>query len=296
MKKSLPACLLTALLLCLTCKSPPEAPPPLPEESPVSALVFDRIKADSINHIVLYYRFSVENPRSRPVEIEIRGWEGLLNGIAADSGGAALNLEGLGAQGVRISAGAGEAVEKTLELDMDLSEMPAIFGVMGDDEYLARLTLNLNYRYASDGVLRDTISADAAFPRIREPQFTITSIAIMQAELINTRFRVSLRIDNPNIFPLALSSLGYELYGEGRFWADGQEQDVFYIPAQGSSETSLFLMMNFINMKRQLLDDVIAMRLVRYRFTGEVEVGTGVSWLPSFHMGFDRRGNSVVLK
>jgi LEA14-like dessication related protein len=118
----------------------------------------------------------------------------------------------------------------------------------------------------------------------------------MQAELINTRFRVSLRIDNPNFFPVALSSFGYELYGEGRFWADGEEQDVLYIPAKGSAETNLFLLMNFINMKRHLLDEVIAMQLVRYRFTGEVEVGTGVSWLPQFHMGFDRTGNSIVLK
>jgi LEA14-like dessication related protein len=178
---------------------------------------------------------------------------------------------------------------------LELKDMPAAFGVMAEDEYLAELDLDLDYRYGIDN-LKDTVSVSAAFPRIREPQFTITSIAIMQAELINTRFKVSLRIDNPNMFPVSLSAMGYELYGEGRFWADGKEKEVLFIPARGSSETSLFLLMNFINMKRQLLDDIIAMRLVRYRFTGDVEVGTGVSWLPSFHMGFDRTGNSVVLK
>ncbi|GHV93689.1 hypothetical protein AGMMS50293_00090 [Spirochaetia bacterium] len=282
------------LLLCITCKSP--APPPAPEESPVAALQFERIQADSINHIELHYRFKAENPRSRPINIEIKNWQGLLNGIGFDKSSAALHLDGANVEGTYISAAPGTSVEKSLVLYLDMRNMPSNYGLMSEDEYLAQLNISLDYRYANDTPLQGAVSVSAAFPRIREPQFTITSIAIMQAELINTRFKVSLRIDNPNIFPVALSSFGYELYGEGRFWADGEEREVLYIPAQSSSETNLFLMMNFINMKRQLLDDVLAMRLVRYRFTGEVEVGTGVSWLPSFHMGFDRNGNSVVLK
>jgi LEA14-like dessication related protein len=98
------------------------------------------------------------------------------------------------------------------------------------------------------------------------------------------------------MFPVELSSFGYELYGDGRFWADGKEKDILYIPAKGTEETNLFLLMNFINMKRNLLDEIIAMRLVRYRFTGEAMVGTGVSWLPEFRMRFDRSGRSEVFK
>jgi LEA14-like dessication related protein len=295
MKKCLFAFLPVFLLCCLTCKSQPAPPPEPPEEPPRAALSIERIEADSISHIVLHFRFSVENPRSRPLTAEIKNWDGMLNGITINEKTAGLVMDGAAAKGIKLSAAPDSSIEKNLILDLDLSDMPAAFGIMADDEYLTKLDLDLDYRYGS-GSLEGKVSASAAFPRIREPQFTITSIAIMQAELINTRFRVCLRIDNPNIFPVALSSLGYELYGEGRFWADGREKEVLYIPAQSSSETNLFLIMNFINMKRQLLDDVIAMRLVRYRFTGEVEVGTGVSWLPSFHMGFDRTGNSVVLK
>jgi hypothetical protein len=54
--------------------------------------------------------------------------------------------------------------------------------------------------------------------------------------------------------------------------------------------------MNFINMKRNLLDDIIAMRQVAYRFSGEAEVETGIEWLPSFQMAFERSGRSEVLK
>jgi LEA14-like dessication related protein len=294
MKKSLPALGLPVLLLSLTCTSPP--PPPPPPEPPAAGLVFERIEAERIDRIVVCYRFFAENPGPLPVDIEILGWEGELNGVDAGPRWAALTLDGNAAEGRRLLAQPGESIEKTFALELDLSKIPEVFEVPAGGEYLARLGVDFAYRSVHAPARPARVRADAVFPRIQEPEFTITAIAIMQAELINTRFRVSLRIDNPNGFPLALSSLGYELYGEGRFWADGEEREVLAIPALGSRETSLFLMMNFINMKRQLLDDVIAMRLVRYRFTGEVEVGTGVSWLPSFHMGFDRSGNSVVLK
>ena len=129
-------------------------------------------------------------------------------------------------------------------------------------------------------------------PVIREPSFSITSIKILQAELINTRLKVLLRIDNPNSFPVTLSSFSYELYGEGRFWADGAVKDVFTVPASGYSEKDLFLVMNFIDMRRDLLDKVIAMEMVKYRFTGAVEINA--ENMPVLSRSFNLEGESEV--
>jgi len=127
-----------------------------------------------------------------------------------------------------------------------------------------------------------------------EPDFNIVSIVIIQADLINTQFEAVVRIDNPNNFAVDLSSLNYELYGNGKFWANGKGQDILNIPALSSCETEFRFTMNFINMNRKLLDDVIAMRQVRYRFSGDVEVEPDISKLPAFHMNFERTGLSEV--
>jgi LEA14-like dessication related protein len=116
----------------------------------------------------------------------------------------------------------------------------------------------------------------------------------LKAELINTRFRVSLKVDNPNPFPMELSSFVYELYGEGRFWADGREKNVLKIPALETAETRLFLVMNFIDMKRSLLDQIINLQDVNYRFKGEALVRTEVDYLPQFRTVFDLSGYSQV--
>jgi LEA14-like dessication related protein len=283
------------LLSFAACKTPPpevQGPPAAPFFAP--ALEFERIEADSVDRVRLYYRLKTENPRPGPLDITIQRWKVLLNGLEPDSTAAVLTLDDIAALDARISIKPKSSAEKILALELDFAALPD--GFMPEDEYIAGLSLDLAYRYGSARAQSGAISVETAFPRIREPAFTISSIAIQQAELINTRFRVSLRIDNPNPFPLVLSSFGYELYGEGRFWADGREQNALHVPAQSSAETSLSLIMNFINMRRQLLDEIIAMRQVRYRFTGEAEVGTGVSWLPSFRASFDRSGSSAVLK
>ena len=111
---------------------------------------------------------------------------------------------------------------------------------------------------------------------IKEPEFEIVSIAILQDELINTKFEAVVRINNPNMFDVNLSSLKYELYGNGALWTTGNGQDVLHISAQSVCETEFHFSMNFINMSRKLLDDVISMRLVNYRFAGVAEVETDI--------------------
>jgi len=147
-----------------------------------------------------------------------------------------------------------------------------------------------------EGPPPEIAAAEPDIKQVEAPQFTIASITILQADLINTRLKLSLKIDNPNVVPITLSSFRYELYGNDRFWTSGTEKDLPVIPAQSSSEASFEFEMNFINMKRQLLDDVIALRQVRYRVVGNVDVETNVPRFSGFRANFDYSGNSAVVK
>jgi len=131
---------------------------------------------------------------------------------------------------------------------------------------------------------------------VKEPTFTITEIKILQADLINTRLKMTLKIDNPNSFPITLSSFRYELYGDGNSWTSGIAKDLALVPAEGFAETSFNFDMNFMGMKRRLLDDIIAMREVRYRIVGSMELETGIPSLPGFLINFDYSGNSIVIQ
>jgi LEA14-like dessication related protein len=247
------------------------------------------VEAGEPGRLSLYFLLSVENFRSSAARINIRNWRAVLNDGIQEKG-AFLNFD---PRDTVLAAHASHTFP--VQLDLVLEDI-SLADALNPEEYRAGLSLDLGFTFDSGESLQVLASAETIFPSIREPEFIITAIAVKKAELINTRFKVNLRIENPNYFPVELSALNYELYGGGRFWADGQEQDILYIPPGGAAETELFLVMNFINMRRELLDQVIALRQVHYRFTGEATVSTGIDYLPRFRMRFDRSGNSVVIE
>ncbi|MDR1863598.1 MAG: LEA type 2 family protein [Treponema sp.] len=285
---------------CKTSPAPPPAPPPASQPDPSAFLSFAGVDAPDVDHVGMEFKLSVENPRSDPARASVESLKVEINGLEAEEGIRILPetallfpVDGAFPQGNGESLPGSAAIALRMELDLEtLSKM----GLSLADDYQVKILAALDLRYGAGPPVRITALENAVFPRIKKPVFTITDIAVFKAELINTRFRVRLKIENPNPFPMELSAFRYELYGSGRFWADGKEKDVLRIPARDSAEAKLFLVMNFMGMKRDILDQVAAFQNVRYRFTGEALVTTGIDYLPRFPSGFDLSGYSEVFE
>jgi len=287
--------LIVSVLLFTACKSKPavpeavpevEAAPSIPQPPSTSAtLTFTGIHADDIEHLKLSY--SLEAKAQPGNQVRIDSWLVEIDG--QDAGFA------FGLNYPQNDFAAGSRVP--LVLSMDIAAL-AKKGFAPKDDYAVTLITELDV--LSDKASPEKIVArdTASFPGLREPAFSITSIAILKAELVNTRFRVSMRMDNPNPFPLELSNFIYELYGNGRLWADATEKKGFVVEGRSSMQGDLFLIMNFINMERRLLDQIINLVDVNYHFIGKAQVSTGVDigYLPKFNTGFDLSGYSKVLE
>ena len=280
-------CFLTA------CKSKPvvpeaEADPSMLQPtslSPSATLNFTGIQADDIEHLNMFY--SLETKASSGSHAKIKSWLVEIDGQDASFAFSLNHPKNDFATDSRVP----------LTLSMDISTL-ATKGLAPKDDYAIALMTELDVSSGSASPEKIIARGTANFPGVREPKFSITSIAILKAELVNTRFRVNMRIDNPNPFPLELSNFIYELYGNGRLWADATEKKVFVVEGKSSMQTDLFLIMNFINMERRLLDQIAKLVSVNYRFTGKAQVSTGVDigYLPKFSTGFDLSGYSEVLE
>jgi LEA14-like dessication related protein len=258
-----------------------------PQTAPRATMVFDRMEASGPDNVTLYFFIYTSNPGAEGVVVGLEKSRVFINGKELSSGFSGSTEK------TRIDPGMREKIKTACSLDLKNLDPPLPPETTAID---TKTILELAFVFDGGGQGSVVTGADFSFPRIRKPEFSIVSIAIMQAELINTRFKVKVRIENPNPFPMTFSSFTYELYGHGRFWADGSEADVYTIPENGKAEEDLFLVMNFINMQRNLLDQVIAMRNVRYRFTGKAEIGTGVEYLPFFTTAFEIQGDSKVIR
>jgi hypothetical protein len=247
------------------------------------------------------FRLTAENPRTDPATAKIEDLRVAINGMEAGKGIRIISETttypfSVAEAHVRETGEprpASAAVPIRLELDLETLNQA---GLSPADDYQITVSAAVDFHYGPGLPVRAAALERAVFPRIRPPVFTITDIAVLQAELINTRFRVRLKVENPNPFPMELSAFRYQLYGSGRFWADGNEKNVLSIPARDSAEAKLYLIMNFMGMRRELLDRVIAFQDVRYRFTGEATVTTGIAWLPEFPSIFDLSGYSEVIE
>jgi LEA14-like dessication related protein len=279
------------LLSCVTKAPPfPETPPvspAVPPEHPVARLTFDRIEAVTPDGLSLVFRLEADNPRNEAASVRAAAWKTAVNGVEREGAGV-LTLEGEAPAALAASSSG------TFFLRLETPLTPEAFPAGADGE--AMVAADLIFTYVSGGEVTIPVSAAATFPLLREPLVRITAIAVKKAELINTRFKVSLKIDNPNVFPVELSAFSYELYNAGRLWADGTKKDVLNIPSESSAETDIFLTMNFINMSRELLNQITALRDIHYRFTGEAVVSTGMNFFPQFTMKYDLSGHSAVVE
>ena len=138
------------------------------------------------------------------------------------------------------------------------------------------------------------IEVEVAAIEIIEPEFEVVSICILQADIVVTEFEGIVKITNPNDFALELTNLTYALYGNGALWTNGNGIGALHVPALSSAETRFIFEMNFINMNRRLLDDVIAMRRINYHFKGEAQVQPVIPSVAAFHMSYDYVGLSEV--
>jgi LEA14-like dessication related protein len=280
--------------LIFSCKSPPpvQTEPEALLPDPSLYLELKDITAEDPGGVTLTFRLDAENPRPASAALRLSPWTARINGKDVK--------EGVNIRAERNSFVVGPGTEslpgretESVIVELDIAALSGA-GFTPDDDYTVRLSCGADFSYDDAPSFKTAAEAAAFFPRIREPLFTITSIAILKAELINTRFRVGITVDNPNPFAMELSSFDYTLYGNGREWAEGQEKDVLRIEAKSSAGTNLFLMMNFINMKRDLLDQIIRLEDVHYRFTGNAQVSTGVDYLPRFTAAFRLSGYSPV--
>lgn len=272
----------TLALLLVSCASPPPVhAPPLVQEPPPEPLVLAvrdlRAAPRGLKTAAVSFVIDVANPGAFPAEWERLGWTFSIDGAVLEEGSV------LGGGPI----GPGGMESREVLLDAAIPEAASGYATFSVSASAAR-------RVPGGAPLVSSAEASLRFPVIREPRFSVRSIKIKKAELINTKFEVVLRAENPNAVPLRLNRIEYELFGERRLWTDGIVAETIPVPAGGMVDKKLTLQMNFINMKRDLLDQVIKLQVVDYRFKGIAGIGTDLPEYPSFSVPYDLQGRTSV--
>jgi len=266
-----------AISTLASCATPPPPPVQVPTASVRLAAGTVSVAAIDIDSVRVTAELLVANDGEVAVA---------LGGLELRTGsGAAPVLVGVDFGGEPLAPGAVASRTVAFDLDAPPGDAPAV---------PLSISASVTYSSAGSGAGTAVASYDGEFPRILPPSLRIASIRILKDELINTKLRVDVEVTNPNGFPLSFAALDYRLFGEGRYWASGSIAEPFMAPARTMATASLYLTMNFTDMSRSLLDQVIKLASVNYRLEGKGRVATGLEFLPEFALPFDMAGRTQV--
>ena len=125
-------------------------------------------------------------------------------------------------------------------------------------------------------------------PELETPQLSLLNIQMMSTDMFAQKFRVRVKVENPNDLELPVRGLDYKIILMGDSFADGVSSDRFVVPANGEAEFDMVVTTNFVSSLGRLISRVGGGKLedLDYEIAGEVLLDRGfVKKIPFNHHG-----------
>jgi LEA14-like dessication related protein len=120
-------------------------------------------------------------------------------------------------------------------------------------------------------VLVVALSGCAAFvPKLETPHLEVVGIEIVDAQLMQQRFNVRMRVQNPNDRELPIRGLDYRMQLAGEEFGEGVSNKAFTVPALGEAEFEMTVTTNLASSLLKILPKVQNGQPLEYRLDGKV--------------------------
>jgi LEA14-like dessication related protein len=115
-------------------------------------------------------------------------------------------------------------------------------------------------------------------PRIETPDLELLGIQMMSTDMFAQKFRVRVKVENPNDMELPVRGLEYQIFLMGDSFAEGNSTDRFVVPAKGEAEFDMVITTNFVSSLGRLISRVGGGKLedLDYEVTGQVLLDRGM--------------------
>ncbi|ORU94188.1 MAG: Water stress and hypersensitive response domain-containing protein [Cycloclasticus sp. symbiont of Bathymodiolus heckerae] len=120
------------------------------------------------------------------------------------------------------------------------------------------------------------------------PQVSISNIQLVEAQLFEQRYELTLRVQNTNDFPLFIKGLSYQLHINGSKFAHGvSKQSIDVLPYEEQMLT-VTLISNTLGLIKHLKS--LNNKALNFRLTGHVSHGTVANPISLYNLPFEKSG------
>ncbi len=117
-------------------------------------------------------------------------------------------------------------------------------------------------------------ACSAFVPKLQSPTLSLVTVKMMSGDVFSQKFRVRIKVENPNDRALPIKSIQYELFMQGDSFAKGESAAPFVVPSKGEMEFDLTMETNFISSFGRLLSkfDGTSNTQVQYDLLGAISL------------------------
>jgi LEA14-like dessication related protein len=114
--------------------------------------------------------------------------------------------------------------------------------------------------------------------KLESPHVSVLNVQMLTTDMFAQKFRVRLKVENPNDIELKVTGLEYEILLMGDGFAEGNSSDRFLLPAKGEAEFDMNVSTNFVSSLGRLISRMNGGKLenIDYEIVGQVFVDKGM--------------------
>mgnify|MGYP002778633212 CR=1 FL=1 len=122
-----------------------------------------------------------------------------------------------------------------------------------------------------------TAGCAAFVPKLETPQLSVIGVEVLDAQLLEQRFSVRMRVQNPNDRALPIRGLTYTMQLAGQDFGRGMSAKAFTVPALGEAEFDMIVTTNLAGSLLRILPQLERNpESLEYRLEGRVDTDLGL--------------------
>lgn len=251
-------------------------------QKPKVSVVDQRLTGLDFEKVSIAFGIQVDNPN--PVGIDLQGldYDLKLDGHSF--------VTGKQDQKMPIAAYGSSRIE--LPLSMTFKEIEqGLSGLKGKDEVPYELTTGLLIKVPLLGTIRYPVVSKGVLPVPQLPRISLQGIKLERFNFNGATMALSVLVDNPNNFNVALNSLNYDLTINGKHWARGSSQTLGTIREKQKSLITLPLSISLLDLGSGFSSLIKSGTDLNYAIVGKLNASTSNKLIGNFDMPFDNSGH-----
>lgn len=109
--------------------------------------------------------------------------------------------------------------------------------------------------------------------QVQAPALSLSQVQILESTLLEQRYRLTVRVDNPNAITLPIRGMHYAVKFAGVDFASGVTPTAFRVPANGAHDVEIDVTTNLLRSAQQLMAYLRDRpETLDYELSGEIEV------------------------